>query len=71
MYLFYTITIFAWGLWILGLFFGKIVVVDLMISLQIILTLFLTMGVLPINYSAMIKEEFHMLSYSGPYSLFA
>jgi hypothetical protein len=59
----------VWLLWLLGIFYGKIIVVDLIMGIQIIFSFFLTMGILPTNYSAMISEKLLMLNYDGIYDL--
>jgi len=56
LYMFYFIAGFICISWIAGLFYGKVIVIDLILSIQIIMTLFLTMGILPSNYSSMITE---------------
>jgi hypothetical protein len=59
----------VWLLWFLGLFYGKIIVVDLIIGIQMIFSLFLTITILPTNYSAMVSEKLFMLNYDGIYDL--
>jgi hypothetical protein len=69
--MFYATIGLVWLLWILGLFYGKVVVVDLIIQIQMVFSLFLTMGVLPTNYAGMVSEKLFLLSYGGIYDLIA
>ena len=47
------LTVLVWVMWIAGLFFGKIVVVDFMLALQIGVLCIMTTGILGPGFSGM------------------
>jgi len=61
----YFLAAIIWILWLVGLFYGKIVVVDFVVALQIILLCSITTGPLSPGFSGMMLSNFVFYSFTG------
>jgi hypothetical protein len=68
-YFSYFLICMVWLMWTTGLFFGKIVVVDFIVVLQIGVLCLMTTGVLTPGYSGMMIEKFVFFGFTGLFSI--
>jgi glucose dehydrogenase len=63
----YFLICLVWIYWIIGLFFGKIVVVDFILVIQVILIYSMTTGALNPGFAGMMLDSFVFFCFTGIY----
>jgi hypothetical protein len=63
----YFLAILVWIFWLIGLFYGKIVVVDFILVIQVILICSMTTGILNPSFAGMMLDNFVFFCFIGIY----